>query len=98
MTDADSLKPTKSGGTNYEPPQALRLGDSALAHGFDCANGSAASSLCSTTGSTAQSCQTGLETGGYGDCATGSNASDCTTGNGAFGKSGCHPGSTPANW
>jgi hypothetical protein len=97
MTDADSPKSIRSGGRKYAPPQALRLGDSSVGHGFDCESGSNAVSACSTTGSLAQACLTGLETGGQGACTTGSNASNCTTGNGAFGKAGCHPGSTPAN-
>ena len=94
MSDADNLKATESGGTKYAPPQAMRLGDSALAQGSPCSPaGSNAKSACAATGSWAQSCDNGLETGGAGDCNMGDNAGNCKTGNVAFrNPPGCHTG------
>jgi len=97
MTDSASLKPTESSVEKYAPPQAVRLGDSALALGSDCENGSGAKSACATMGSLAQACDNGLETGGQGDCNQGDNAGNCKTGNSAFrNPPGCHTGNTPA--
>jgi hypothetical protein len=90
----DSLKSTELGGREYAPPEAVRLGNSGTGHGYDCgSNGSAAPSACIATGSTAQSCDTGLETGGSGDCNEGFGAANCKTGNAAFrNPPGCHTG------
>jgi hypothetical protein len=50
---------TKSDGSRYEAPRALRLSDSPLGHGTSCHYGSNADANCGPSGGTANACYTG---------------------------------------
>ena len=63
----------------YESPQAIRLGDTARAHG-NCGLGSSASGDCVSSGSGAIACAPG-NAAGFGCQNRGNNAHECADGN-----------------
>ena len=91
MTDSENLKTNDTPVKTYAAPTAVRLGDAATAHGFDCITGSDAPSLCNT-GGYAQACATGNGTYGAGACANGENAGNCVNTGSTAGRR-CHTGS-----
>jgi hypothetical protein len=75
---------TKSDGSRYEAPSAMRLSDSPVGFGKFCAVGSNASGSCASDGASAYSCDVGH--GATVDCASsGMTARGCHTGTGASG-------------
>ena len=78
---SNDVNPNESGGKKYVAPEAARLGNVSAGRGLDCSpSGSGAKSDCTTMGSSAQACISGLITGGNGECSDGQSAGPCGAG------------------